>query len=150
MIELDPIDRKIINALQSDFPLVDQPYQAVALQFGLSEAELLSRLRWMLAHKVLTRFGPMFQIERMGGAFVLAALAVPESRYDEVTAIVNQLPAVAHNYRREHTLNMWFVLATETPAAIAAAIATIEHQTQLKVHAFPKEKEYFVEMKLTA
>jgi len=92
----------------------------------------------------------MVQIERMGGAFVLAALAVPEARYDEVTALVNELPQVAHNYRREHALNMWFVLATETPAGIAEAIAKIERDTRLPVFAFPKEREYFVEMKLAA
>ena len=111
---------------------------------------MLQRLEKLLADKVLTRFGPMVQIERMGGAFVLAALAVPEERYEAVAAQVNALPQVAHNYRREHKLNMWFVLATETPAGIPDAIAQIEAATGLKVHAFPKEREYFVEMKLEA
>jgi len=86
----------------------------------------------------------------MGGAFVLAALAVPEARFDEVTLLVNSLPEVAHNYRREHALNMWFVLATETPQGIGDAVARIESLTGLPVHAFPKEREYFVEMKLAA
>ena len=99
---------------------------------------------------MLTRFGPMFQVERMGGAFVLAALAVPEERFDEVAHKVNALPEVAHNYRREHRLNMWFVLATERPEGIADAIARIGRDTGLKVFAFPKEREYFVELKLAA
>jgi hypothetical protein len=55
---------------------------------------------------------------------------------------------VAHNYRREHALNMWFVLATETPAGIGEAVARIERDTGLTVRNFPKEREYFVEMKL--
>ena len=91
-----------------------------------------------------------FQIERLGGRFVLAALAVPEERFDEVTALVNALPEVAHNYRREHRLNMWFVLATETPAGIAQAIARIEAATGLPVFAFPKLQEFFVDMRLKA
>ena len=65
-------------------------------------------------------------------------------------AVGNALPRVAHNYRREHRFNMWFVLATETPAGIAEAIACIEAGTGLRVHAFPKEKKYFVEMKLAS
>ena len=93
-VVLDPIDRRIINALQGDFPLCDEPYRAVAETLGLSEAELLARLQAMLDHRVLTRFGPMFQVERMGGAFVLAALAAPEERYDEVTLQVNALPEI--------------------------------------------------------
>ncbi|WP_412480994.1 Lrp/AsnC family transcriptional regulator [Azonexus sp. IMCC34839] len=148
MRELDSIDRSIVDTLQGGFPLCERPYAVAAERLGIGEEELLQRLEKLLADKVLTRFGPMVQIERMGGAFVLAALAVPEERYEAVAAQVNALPQVAHNYRREHKLNMWFVLATETPAGIPDAIAQIEAATGLKVHAFPKEREYFVEMKL--
>ena len=147
---LDDLDRRIINALQGGFPLCDEPYREVADRLGTTEAELLARLQWLLDARVLTRFGPMFQIERLGGRFVLAALAVPEERFDEVTALVNALPEVAHNYRREHRLNMWFVLATETPAGIAQAIARIEAATGLPVFAFPKLQEFFVDMRLKA
>ncbi len=150
MRELDSIDRAIVDTLQGGFPLCERPYAVAAERLGIGEDELLQRLEKLLADKVLTRFGPMVQIERMGGAFVLAALAVPEENYEAVAAQVNALPQVAHNYRREHKLNMWFVLATETPAGIPAAIAQIEAATGLKVHAFPKEREYFVEMKLEA
>lgn len=150
MRELSTVDRKILAKLQGDFPICERPYAEAAEQLGIAEDELLQRLQQMLADKVLTRFGPMFQIEEMGGAFVLAALSTPEERYDEVAALVNELPAVAHNYRREHALNMWFVLATETKAGIAEAIARIERDTGLSVYAFPKEREFFVEMKLEA
>ena len=150
MRELSAVDRKIIAKMQGDFPVCERPYAEVAEQLGIAEDELLQRLEGLLADKVLTRFGPMFQVERMGGAFVLAALAVLEARYEEVTALVNALPQVAHNYRREHALNMWFVLATETPDGIAEAIKRIENDTRLPVFAFPKEREFFVEMKLEA
>src|SRR5574343_534437 len=150
MPELDAIDRAIIDTLQGDFPLCERPYAAAAERLGIGEADLIGRLERMLADKVLTRFGPMFQIERMGGAFVLAALSVPEERYEAVVEQVNALPEVAHNYRREHLLNMWFVLATEKPEGIAEAIARIEAETGLPIHAFPKEKKYFVQMQLEA
>jgi DNA-binding Lrp family transcriptional regulator len=148
MPELDAVDRQIIDKLQGDFPLCDQPYAAAAVRVGISGDELLERLKRLLDARVLTRFGPLVQIERMGGAFVLAALQVPEERYDEVADRVNALPEVAHNYRREHALNMWFVLATETQDGIGAAIARIKAATGLPAHAFPEEREYFVEMKL--
>ncbi|MCF8151250.1 MAG: Lrp/AsnC family transcriptional regulator [Sulfuritalea sp.] len=147
---MDEIDRNLINALQGDFPLVDEPYRQVAQTLGLSEVELLQRLDSLLERRVLTRFGPMFQIERAGGAFVLAAMRVPEDDFERVVAQVNAFPEVAHNYRREHALNMWFVLATATPEGIAETIAAIEAATGLPVFAFPKEREYFVEMKLHA
>ncbi len=147
---LDELDRRIINALQGGFPISDEPYREVAESLGTTEAELLARLERLLADKVLTRFGPMFQIERLGGRFVLAALAVPEDRFAEVTGLVNALPEVAHNYRREHRLNMLFVLATETPDGIADATRRIEAATGLPVFAFPKLREFFVDMRLKA
>ena len=147
---LDAIDRRIIDGLQGDFPICERPYQVAAERLGISEEELLQRLDRLLETRVLTRFGPMMQIERVGGSFVLAAIAVPEADYERVAGQVNALPQVAHNYRREHLLNMWFVLATETPSGIEMAKTQIAAMTGLTVHAFPKEREYFVELKLEA
>lgn len=146
----DPVDRGLINALQGDFPLSERPFATVGEALGLSEGEVIRRLRSLLEDRVLTRFGPMFQIERMGGAFCLAAMAVPETDWDRVLDIVNAFPEVAHNYRRTHVFNMWFVLATESPQGIADVAARIEALAGVKVRLFPKEREYFVEMKLEA
>jgi DNA-binding Lrp family transcriptional regulator len=147
-IWIHPDDARLIDRLHGGFPLSDRPFADVAAELGCSEDDVLERLRRLLAQGVLTRFGPLVQIERAGGSFVLAALAVPEDRFDKVASIVNAMPEVAHNYRRDHPLNMWFVLATETPEEGQAAIARIERLTGLQVLAFPKEREYFVELKL--
>jgi DNA-binding Lrp family transcriptional regulator len=150
MWQMDAIDKDIVNGLQGGLPICERPYLEMALQFGISEDDLITRLENLLKQKVLTRFGPMFQIERMGGAFSLAAMKVLEEDYEQVTAAVNALPEVAHNYRREHEFNMWFVLATETPAGIGKAIARIETETGYPVFNMPKEKEFFVGARFTA
>ena len=146
----DDTDRRLINAIQGEFPLCERPFAEVGAALGLSEDEVIARLQSLLDDRVLTRFGPMYQMERMGGAFCLAAIAVPEAQWASAVEAVNAFPEVAHNYRREHALNMWFVLATETPVGIAACARRIEALTALTVHLFPKEREYFVEMKLEA
>ena len=145
---LDATDRRLIRRLHGGFPLSATPYADVARELGLSEDEVLERLRRLLDDGVLSRFGPLFQIERAGGRFVLAAMQVPDERFDAVAQAVNALPEVAHNYRREHRFNMWFVLACATPAEVAQACERIESMTGLRVHAFPKEKEFFVELRL--
>ena len=147
---MDEVDRRIVNALQGGFPICDEPFAAVAQTLGIGADELIGRLRALLDQGVLSRFGPQYQVERMGGRFVLAALAVPEADFDRVAALVNGFDEVAHNYRREHRLNMWFVLATESPAQIDAAARRIEAATGLPVYLFPKEREYFVELRLVA
>lgn len=141
---VDLQDARLIDLLQRALPLTERPFADVGAQLGLDEREVIARLRRLLDDGVLTRFGPLFHIERAGGRFILAALQAPEHRYDEVTAQVNALPEVAHNYRRDHALNMWFVVAAETPEGAWAACARIEAATGLPVHAFPKEREFFV------
>ena len=149
---IDATDRAIIDGLQGGFPICEHPYAEVAGRFGISETELLERLQRMLATRVLTRFGPLFQIERMGGAFVLAAMRVPDADWLRILEIVNAFPEVAHNYRRESDrnceFNMWFVLATETVDGIDAVVSRIGEASGLPVFPFPKLQEYFVEMKL--
>ena len=147
---MDALDRRIINHLQGGLHICDRPYLAAANELGMAEDELIARLGNLLEQRVLTRVGPLFQIERMGGAFTLAALQAPAERYDSIAASVNALPEVAHNYQRDHALNMWFVLATEMPSGVAAAVRTIEAATGLPVLTFPKQREYFVELKLEA
>ncbi len=147
---MDAIDRLSINQLQSDFPICEAPYQVVAERLGLTEANLIERLQALLANGTLTRFGPLYHAERMGGALTLAAVKVPPERFAEVTAIINAFPEVAHNYARSHELNMWFVLATESLAQQQNTITVIEQQTGLRVYNMPKLNEYFVGLKLEA
>ncbi|AMD00776.1 MULTISPECIES: Lrp/AsnC family transcriptional regulator [Halomonas] len=146
--ELDAADRRIINRLQDGLPLVEAPFAAVAAEIDLSEGELLYRLERLRDSGVLSRFGPMYHAERLGGGLTLAALEVPEADFERVTAAVNAFPEVAHNYRREHRLNMWFVLATETPEGIAEAIEAIEAATGLPVFNMPKQEEFHVRLHL--
>src|SRR5690606_39027523 len=117
------IERAIINRLQYGLPLTLTPYQDVADELGITEQQLLDQLKALLANGTLTRFGPMFHAGEMGGGLTLAAMRIPAEDYDRVTEQVNSFPEVAHNYRREHELNMLMLLANETPDGTAATIA---------------------------
>lgn len=147
---LNETDRRLINAFQGDFPVCERPFQVAADTLGLDEATLLARIEALLKAGVLTRFGPLFNAERMGGINVLAAMAVPADAFDEVAEFVNAQPEIAHNYRREHALNLWFVGAAETPEKVESAFASIESASGLPVYRFPKEREFFVELMLEA
>lgn len=99
---MDELDRRLINRLQHGLPLVRHPWQALAEELGADPQTLRERVQALLDDGTLTRFGPMFDIERLGGAFTLAALSVPEDRFDAVAELLAAMPEVAHNYRREH------------------------------------------------
>ncbi len=149
-IALDNNDKKIINALQHGLPVCEQPFLALAQQLEIGEQEILARLENLLEQKVLSRFGPMFDAACFGGAFTLAALQVPEQHFDEVTEIVNSFTQVAHNYKRDHRYNMWFVIATESQQEIEQVIQKIEEKTGLEVLNAPKLKEFYVGLYLPA
>ena len=143
-MNLDQVDRKIINVLQGGFPVCDRPFQVAAQDIGIEEADLIARIDRMLKERVLTRFGPLFHAERLGGGLTLAAMRIPENEFDRVADIVNGFPEVAHNYERENEFNMWFVVATDTPERIQQVLNEIEQTSGYVVYNMPKEHEFFV------
>ena len=144
---MDSIDRAILNSLQDGFPICNSPYAKVAAQLGIEESELLQRLKQMLEKKQLSRFGPMYNAVKMGGGLSLCAMEVPDADFERVAEQVNAFSEVAHNYARDHRLNMWFVLATETPQRIGEVLAEIEQVTGYPVYNMPKKEEFFVGLK---
>jgi DNA-binding Lrp family transcriptional regulator len=147
-LELDSSDRAIINALQGGFPISAHPYADVAKDLGLEEQDLIDRLHRLLDDGALSRFGPMYHAERLGGGLTLAAMKLPDEAFERVNTIVNGFEEVAHNYARDHELNMWFVLATETPERIAEVINEIETATGHTVYNMPKSHEFYVGLRL--
>ncbi len=141
---MDALDRQIINELQRGFPLAERPFEVLAEQFGTTETTLIEHVQKLLDDGVLSRFGPMYHAERLGGALTLCALAAPEDQFDNIADKVNSHPEVAHNYARDHSLNMWFVIATDDPERVPEVIADIERETGCKVLNMPKLTEYFI------
>jgi DNA-binding Lrp family transcriptional regulator len=147
---MDERARRIVNRLQRGLPVEARPFDAVAQELGLAEAELIEAITALLADGTLTRFGPLYNADRLGGAFTLCAMSVPPADFERVAELVNAFPEVAHNYEREHRLNMWFVLAEAAPGRIAGTLARIEAATGYPVLDLPKEEEYFVRLELAA
>lgn len=141
---IDPTAKAIINGLQGGFPLTQRPFHDAGFELGLSEDELIEGVQDLVGAGQLSRFGPLWNAEMLGGAVCLAAIAVPPQRFDEVAEQVNAHPEVTHNYERTHALNMWFVVSAEDPGRITQVIAEIEAETGLGVHAMPKMHEFFV------
>ncbi len=142
--DLSTLDKSLINLLQHGLPVCERPFEQIANELGSTEAEVILHLNQLKSSRVLSRFGPMFDAVYLGGAFTLAALAVPEEDFDKVTEQVNAFEQIAHNYRRTHRFNMWFVIATEEADEIERVINAIEEKTGLSVLNTPKLKEFYV------
>lgn len=148
--ELTDFERRLINHLQGGFPLATDPYSILAEQLHSTPRNILSAIESLLERGVLTRFGPLLNIEKTGGAFSLCALQVPEARFEEVSNLVNSYSQVAHNYQREHDWNMWFVLATETETELLNVYDEIVRRSDCPGLNLPKQEEYYVGLRLQA
>ena len=146
----NPTERAIINSLQGGFPLVHEPFRVAGAELGLSERELIECIRHLVETGTLSRFGPLWNAENLGGDVCLCAMAVSTERFDAVAEMVNRHPEIAHNYERTHALNMWFVIAAERGTRIGEVIAAIERETGLEVYPMPKTREFFVDFRVEA
>jgi DNA-binding Lrp family transcriptional regulator len=147
---MDDIDRTLVNALQEGIAVCPRPFAGVARAVGLTEEAVVARVERLQRDGLLSRFGPMFNAEALGGEYVLAAMSVPEALFGQVVEMLNACPQVAHNYQREHRFNVWFVVAAASSAECERVLADIERGTGIAVQRLPKEREYFIGARFAA
>jgi len=147
-MQLTDTDKTIINHLQGGFPIDENPWQILSDRLHIDSATLIERIKLMQEAGLISRFGPLYHAEKMGGGLTLAAMKVNTDQYEDITEIVNSFDEVAHNYERDHELNMWFVVATETEQQVEQVIEKIQQQTGIRVYNMPKQQEFFIGLKL--
>ncbi|HEY3723497.1 MAG TPA: Lrp/AsnC family transcriptional regulator, partial [Acidimicrobiia bacterium] len=108
---LDDVDRELLNALQWDFPVVSQPYAALGERLGLSEQEVLERTRRVKAAGILRQLSAIFDTRALGYSSALVAARIDPDHVDEAAAVISRHPGVSHNYKRNHSYNLWYTLA---------------------------------------
>ena len=142
---LSKIQRRLIDAWQRDFPLLRDPYAHMAFELGVSELYLLGMIKQLIRENILSRVGAVVA-PNTAGASVLAAIAAPAGRLEEVAAVVNAEPGVNHNYEREHRYNLWFVVTGRDRRAVDAAIARIQDAAGLDVLTLPLRTAYHIDL----
>lgn len=144
-LPLSSTDRQLLNGYQQEFPLVAEPYKEMARQQGITEEELLERLRSLQISGVISRVGAVFR-PRSVGASTLAAMEIPADKIERIANLVNQFPEVNHNYEREHSLNLWFVLTAASQEKLQTVITEITEQSGYTVYAMPMVEDYHIDL----
>ena len=125
MHALDDIDVQLIDLVQHDFPVVPEPYKAIAQKLERSENEVLSRMRRLVAEGIVRDIGPVFDLAALGFASTLVALRVQSDAVDRAAAMINANSGVSHNYEREGEYNLWFTLTAPSEDLLAASLDEI-------------------------
>ena len=126
---MDEIDKKILNILQKEFPLVEQPYRIVAEKCGISEDETISRVQRMKDEGIIRRIGAVFDGSKLGRVSTLCAARVPEEKIENFVQIVNANKSVTHNYRRNNEYNIWFTVSAATASELEAFLENVKEKT---------------------
>jgi siroheme decarboxylase len=126
---MDEIDKKLLNILQKEFPLEEQPFLIVARRCGISEEEALERIQKMKAEGIIRRIGAIFDGAKLGRVSTLCAARVPEDKIDVFVQTVNANKNVTHNYRRDSEYNIWFTVSAATAKELESFLANVKKKT---------------------
>lgn len=141
-------DKKLLQRLQADFPLNPCPFAVLAEEFGLSEQEVINKIQNWQSSGVIKKIAPSISPATLGFCSTLCAAEVPEKELAGFTAEINALPGVTHNYRRDHTKNIWFTLIAENKEKLALTILEIEKRTGIEIMSLPAEKVFKLKLEL--
>ncbi len=129
---IDETDKRILQILQDNFPMVERPYKHVAEQLQLSEEQVLARLEKMRQQGITRKIGAVIDTTKIGlKAATLVALKVPQHRIDAVSGIINQYEGVSHNYLREHQYNVWFTLKAQNQTELTSTLQEITQKASV-------------------
>lgn len=137
---LDALDRRILDIIQTDFPLAPHPYAVLGERLGIPEEEVFGRVRALREKKIIRRLGANFQSAKLGFVSTLCAAKVPEERLEAFIEAVNAEPGVTHNYLRDHAYNVWFTLITASPESREAVLKDLEERTGVAILNLPATK----------
>lgn len=144
---MDEADRKILNAIQSEFPIRERPYEELGRQVGLSEEDVLKRVKRLRELGIIRRIGGNFHSSKLDFTSTLCAAKVPEEKLERFVEVVNRYPGVTHNYLRNHEFNVWFTFIAPSSELIEHSLREISELTEVKeVYSLPAVKMFKIKV----
>lgn len=126
---MTPTDRKILNEIQSDFPITSRPYEELGRRLHLSEEEVIEAVARLKEEGIIRRIGGNFHSSKLNFVSTLCAAKVPEDKIDAFVEAVNRHPGVTHNYLRNNSYNIWFTFIAEHIDIIDNSLQKISSET---------------------
>ncbi|MHB8110925.1 MAG: siroheme decarboxylase subunit alpha [Syntrophorhabdaceae bacterium] len=139
---MDAIDKRILNLIQEEFPLVERPFAAIGEKLGITDKNVQDRILRLKTLGIIRRIGPVLDAKKIGYHSLLCASTVPPDLIDDVARTVNAEPSVTHNYERAGKLNLWFTVTMKNNRDIDDFIAGIEKRFSITIYRFPEKKTF--------
>jgi siroheme decarboxylase len=126
---MDEADKNILNEIQSGFPIMSRPFRKIAARVGLTEEDVIERLRRLKGRGIIRRIGANFHSSSLDFISTLCAAKVPAEKLERFVRVVNRYPGVTHNYLRTHAYNVWFTFIAKDMDEIERALSEIAEET---------------------
>ncbi len=146
-ISLDDVDKKILNAIQIDFPLVNKPFKELGKNLGLEEDDVIRRIQRLQKEGAIRRIGPIISTKKTGGMGTLVAMKVPPGRVDEVAGIINEYEEVSHNYLRPADFNVWFTVSAQSEDKLYEILDELKEKTGCELRNLPTKRLFKIGVK---
>lgn len=129
---MNDADKKLLDSVQRDFPVVSRPYLTIARKLKISEDEVIDKLKYFKEKKFIRSFAPSFNSNKLGFASTLVAVKIPEDVLKKSIKIINKYHEVTHNYKRNGAYNVWFTIVARNKKRIKRIIEEIKRKTGSK------------------
>jgi len=146
---MDKIDVRIVNLIQSGFPLVKEPYREMAERIGIPERDLINRIKNLKKKRIIRRIGGVLNSERLGYPGVLVAARVPVPGRERLARMVQKYPGVTHCYERKGEFNFWFTLQAKSRRNLETILKRLEKDSGIKFVCLPSRKRFKIDFQIS-
>ena len=144
---MDDTDRKILNEIQSDFPISSNPFKDVGARLGIDEDEVIERVGRLKQEGIIRRIGGNFHSRRLDFSSTLCAARVPQDKIEGFVETVNRYPGVTHNYLRDNDYNIWFTFIAKDMETIERSLQEISKETGIEeIYSMPAVKTFKIKV----
>ena len=138
-----PVETKVLNRIQKDFPAVPDPLAAMADELSIPAPDFMATVSDLKTRKIIRTISGIFNADRLGYVSVLVAFSLEESGIERAALAINAHPGVSHNYLRDHRFNIWFTLASESDKQLEQAIGILAGQSGAKDYIILRNERLF-------
>jgi siroheme decarboxylase len=141
-MEMDELDKNILNALQEEFPIAPRPFAEIGKLMGIEEKEVIDRVRRLKNEGYIRRIGPILERKKLNYVSALCGVHVDEEKLMSFVDELNKNGGVTHNYERDGELNVWFTIAAKTREEIDEFLSGLEKKHEVTIYRFPEKKVF--------
>jgi DNA-binding Lrp family transcriptional regulator len=141
-MEMDEFDKKILNALQEEFPVTPRPFAEIGKLIGVEEREVIERVRRLKDEGYIRRIGPILERKKLNYVSALCGVHLDEEKLMSFVDELNKNGGVTHNYERDGELNVWFTIAAKTKGEIDEFLSGLEKKHEVTIYRFPEKKVF--------